>query len=509
MNKLPVMLIALFMSAALSARTLVLPLAVDTQNHASHQWLGKAVAFHLMTGIEQNGLPVCEETEVQALLNRHLVRFPFNITKATALVLARESGAGRLIWGRVLHSDKKSAPLQVQLFLLDVRIPRQQALPLVKGSFFEMFRLQEELLRHVLHAVAPGQREIVMPQLRMALPEYERFIKSLLVSDSAKKLELLLEAPGAASRSEFVHFELAKSFLDQRNPAACRVHLQRLGDSPFFRDRKEFLLALADQQAGAGDAALNRLIRLQQRNAFPVPTHNNLGVIYLGRGDFALAEKCLRYALYLRRDPGIMANLVLLLRQMGRDGAARQELVAALRRFPEDGRLLNLFAVSLDGAGNREALGQAFRDFVALPLPGENVTPDGMLFMEPAAAGAVADSGDDAAANPAYIEARNLFLENDFEAAAQKAEEAMEGNPFQAENHHLLALLALQKRDVAQADLFAQSALFLAETLDNFLLQIKVHQAGKDREKLRATLDRALLKFPRSPELLELAGSDR
>ncbi len=508
MKKPTVLFIALFMSAGLSAKTLVLPLAVDTQNHASHQWLGKAVSFYLITGLEQNALPVSEETEVQALLNRHLVRFPFDITKATALVLGRENGAERLIWGKVLHGDKKSAPLQVQVFLLDVREPRQEPLPLVKGSFLEMFKLQEELLRHVVGAIAPGKREIAMPQLKMALPEYERFIKSLLLSDSDKKLELLLAAPGTASRSDFVHLELAKALLEKRDPAASRVHLQRLGDSPFFRDRKEFLLALADHQAGDGDAALNRFIRLQQRNAFPVPTHNNLGALYLARGEFALAEKCLRYALFLRRDPGIMANLVVLLQAMGRDGAAQQELAAALRRFPEDEHLLKLFAASLAAAENREALGQAFRDFVALPLPGEDVPAEGMLFMGPAG-GATDGSGIDAAANLPYIEARNLFLENDFEAAAQKAEEAMEGNPFQAENHHLLALLALQKRNVAQADLFAQSALFLAETLDNYLLQLKVHQAGKDREKLRATLALALRKFPRHPELLELAGSNR
>ncbi len=509
MKKSAVLLIVLFMAAGLAAKTLVLPLAVDTQNHASHQWLGKAVSFFLSAGLEQNALPVSEEEEVQALLNRHLVRFPFDITKATALVLAGEGGAERLIWGKVLHSDKKSGLLQVQLFLLDVREPRQEPLPLVKGSFLEMFKLQEELLRHVVRAVAPGKREIAMPRLNMALPEYERFIKSLLLGDAGKKLELLLTAPGAASRSDFVHLELAKAFLEKGDPAECRAHLERMADSPFFRDRKEFLLALAAQQGGDGDAALNRFIRLQQRNAFPVPTHNNLGVIYLGRGDFVLAEKCLRYALYLRRDPGITANLVLLLQGMGRSGAARGELVQALRRFPEDERLLKLFAASVAGAENREALGQAFRDFVALPLPGESTPSVETLLLGSAAGGAAAAAGDDAAANLPYIEARNLFLENDFEGAAQKAEEAMEGNPFQAENHHLLALLALQKRQVAQADLFAQSALFLAETLDNYLLQLKVHQAGKEKEKLRATLARALLKFPNSPELLVLADGNR
>ena len=62
--------------------------------------------------------------------------------------------------------------------------------------------------------------------------------------------------------------------------------------------------------------------RLQRRNVYPVPTHNNLGVIYLNRGDFDLAEKCLRYALFLQKDPRIQANLVLLLRAMGRGGRA-------------------------------------------------------------------------------------------------------------------------------------------------------------------------------------------
>ncbi|MCU0236020.1 MAG: hypothetical protein MUC72_02935 [Acidobacteria bacterium] len=495
------------LAAGLAARTLVLPLAVDTQNHLSHQWLGKAVSYFLIAGLGQNGLPVSEEEEVQALLNRNLVRFPFDITKATALVLAGESGAERLLWGKILHSDRKSAPLQVQLFLIETREPRQRLLPLVKGNFADMFKLQEELLRHVVGTLAPGRRDIAMPQLNMALPEYEKLIKSLLLGDAGKKLELLLPAPGAAIRSDFVHFELAKACLEKRDLGACRTYLERMTDAPFFRDRKDFLLALVDHAAGDADAALNRFIRLQQRNAFPVPTHNNLGAIYLARGEFSLSEKCLRYALYLRRDPGILANLVLLLRAMGRDGAAQQELTGALRLFPEDEGLRTLFAASVAAAENREALGQAFRDFVALPLPGESVPVVEARLMGAFGDGAAA--GADAPLNLAYIEARNFFLENDLEAAAPKAEEAMERNPFEFENNHLLALLFLQKQQVVQADIYAQSALFLAETLDNYLLLLKIQQAGMDRERFRKTLALALRKFPQNPELLRLGGRGR
>ncbi len=108
--------------------------------------------------------------------------------------------------------------------------------------------------------------------------------------------------------------------------------------------------------------------------------------------------------------------------------------------------------------------------------------------------------------NSFYIEARNLFLENDLGGAMQKAEEAMEVNPFLHENHHLLAMLYLQKQNYAQAEVYAQGALFLKETPDNYLLKIKIYQARRDKEKVRATLALALSKFPQSPELLELAG---
>jgi Flp pilus assembly protein TadD len=506
MKKTVVFLVFLSLAAGLAAKTLVLPLAVASQDHASHQWLGKAISFFLITGLGQNGLPVSEEEEVQALLNRNLVRFPFDITKATAMVLAGESGAERLLWGKIVYGDAKSAEMQIQLFLIDIKEPRQRLLPLVKGSFADMFKLQEELLRYVVMALAPGQREIVQPRLNMSLPEYEKFIKSLLLSDAGKKLELLQTVPGSANRSDFVLFEMAKACLEKRDPDACRLNLERIADSLFFKDRKEFLLAMADYYGSDADAALNRFIRLQQANVFPVPTHNNLGVIYLAKGNFSLAEKCLRYALYLRKDPGILANLVLLLQAMGRGGEAQQELTTALRSFPEDGRLLKLFAASVNAAENREALGQAFRNFVPLPLPGENVLTVEAQAMDPFGLGAATDA---AAANLSYIEARNLFLENDFEAAAQKAEEALEGNPFEAENHHLLALLYLQKQMLAQADLYAQSALFLAETLDNYLLQLKVQQAGMEREKFRKTLALALQKFPQSPELLKLSGRGR
>ena len=139
-----------------------------------------------------------------------------------------------------------------------------------------------------------------------------------------------------------------------------------------------------------------------------------------------------------------------------------------------------------------------------LALAEEKALPGDPLLMNPFQLGPVSE--ETVPGNLFYIEARNLFLENDFDGAMQKVEEAMEGNPFQPENHHLLALLFMQKKQYAQAEMYAQSALFLEETLDNYLLLIKIYQSAKEKEKFRKALALALQKFPQSPELLRFDG---
>ena len=144
MKKTTLLIAWLLAAAGLGGKTLVLPLAVDTKNLASFQWLGKAFSFYLVAGLSRNSLPVCEEEEVQLILNRNLIRFPFAITKATAMVLAASCGADRLLWGKILYSDKKSLQLQVQLFLIDIKSQTQVLLPLATGNLNDIYRIQAE-----------------------------------------------------------------------------------------------------------------------------------------------------------------------------------------------------------------------------------------------------------------------------------------------------------------------------------------------------------------------------
>ena len=496
------LLTAIFCTMQLTAQIMVLPLKVDTQNHASFSWLGKAFSYYLLSGLMLNGVPVIGHEESQLVLNRNQIRFPFDITKATAIALAGENQADRLLGGEILYSDKSSSQLAIKVFLIDVKGRQQKHLPMLKGNLKNIYQIQAELLKEVIKALTPEKTEIRFPELNLALPDYEKFIKSLLVSDAGKKLELLQSIQETNGHSDFLNMELAKIRLDKNDLAGSEAALKRVNSDSLFRDQKEFLSALINFAYGYVDVALNQFIRLQRQNIYAVATNNNLGAIYLQKGDHATAEKCLQYALYLKKDPEIFANMVILLQAMKQNSRAAEELNRALQLFPGDEKLQRQFFTFLAASENRDILAQAFRNLLP-PLPqGEEAMSMQPLLKNPFQISPGLKIQVDG--NSFFIEARNLFLENDFSGAMQKAEEAMEVNPFQNETHHLLAMLYLQRRSFPQAEIYAQSAIFLKEHLDNHLLLIKVYQAEKNGEKARAALARGLRKFPQSPELLEL-----
>jgi tetratricopeptide (TPR) repeat protein len=504
MKKSIAWLIGITWAAGIYAQIMVLPLKVDTQNNTSYQWLGKAFSFYLLSGLFLNELPVVDHEETQFVLNRNLIRFPFDITKATAMVLAKENQADRLLWGEILSNVISSSQVAIRVFLIDVKGRVQKHLPMLKGNLKNIYQIQEELLKEVIKVIAPEKTGIRFPELNMALPDYEKFIKSLLVVDAGKKLDLLLSINEQGKHSDFLNFELAKIYLEKNDFGNCESYLNRIAADSLFKDKKNFLLALVNFSNGNVDAALNQFIKLQRQNIYAVATNNNLGAIYLQKNDYPTAEKCLQYALYLKKDPEIYSNMIVLLKAMGQNSRALEELNQALQLFPEDEKLLKQFAVFLTASEDRDLLIQAFRNFLPPPPLSEEPLSIQPLLKNPFQIRSLPAASVDS--NSFYIEARNLFLENDFSGAMQKAEEAMEVNPFANENHHLLALLYLQKQNYSQAEIYAQSALFLKENLDNFLLQIKIYQAWKDREKFRKTLARALQKFPQSAELLELNG---
>ena len=207
--------------------------------------------------------------------------------------------------------------------------------------------------------------------------------------------------------------------------------------------------------------------------------------------------------------PGILANLVLLLQAMGREGEAQQELTGALRHFPEDERLLT-----------------ALRRFRGRGRESRGAGPGVSQFRHPAAArgkcsrcrGPLDGSLRRGDARPATMRRQSwpisrpatFFWKTISTAAAQKAEEAMEGNPFEPENHHLLALLFLQKQQYRPGGhLRPERPVPGGNTWTTTCCRSRSIRPGRTGKNSARPWRWPCKNFPQSPELLELSGRGR
>jgi tetratricopeptide (TPR) repeat protein len=471
-------------SEVLLPKTLVLPFQVDTQNHASYQWLGKAVSFYLISGLSLNLLDVTTEEETQFLLKQDLVLFPFGITKATAITLARQNQADRLLWGKILNNaGDATGSVTIKMFLIDIAGQSQIYLPLIKGDSKDLFLIQNELLRHAAKALGKKESEIEYPDPGLPPVDYEKFIKSLLLSDGEKKIEWLLPLTQRNERSDFVNWEMAKALFDKSDYAHTDIYLKKISESRLFGDRRNFLLALNDSYAGKPDLALERFLELRGKKVFDAETENNLGVLYLQKKNFPEAEACLDRALRLRKNPGISFNYIQLLVLMGKDRQADAQLTQALFQFPDDRHLLQSLFLLISRHPDKELLFQVFRTHTPIALVSEEE-----LKLEPVMQNPFGIRHPDAPpqdAKPFFTEARSMFLEDDVNGAQEKIEQAMEINPFMAENHQLLSMIYLKKGELPKAEAYGLSSLFLKESADVYQLLVKIYQASNEPEKIR------------------------
>jgi len=500
-------LITMF-SLAAHSRTLVLPFMVDGKNHTSTRWLGKAISVYLISGLAQNQVPVFSEEEVQSILNQIRIPFPFDITKATAIKIAKQNQADYLLWGKILYNQDDPKQLSVQPFAVTLSKVEQKYLPLIKGNSQDIYKIQEEILKQTLRHIAPAQTTVILPAMRLPLSDFEQVTKSLLVTDREKKLDMLRPLSDANPLNDFADFELGKIFIEKSDWAQAETYLKQIPDDSPLAAAKSFLLSLIAFQSGNLDAAQNQFIALQQQNLFPSETNNNLGVIYFLKGDFPTAGKCLRYSLYLKKDPEIYLNNALLLQAMKTSEQARNMVIEALENFPDDEPLIEAFSYFLATASDRDTLAAVFKEYILGSSLGGDEWPAPAakpVMKDPFHFKALTNSGQEY--RNYFNDARSLALEEEWDDAQKKAEAAMEINPFVSECHQLLAQIFLQKKNFLLAEMYGRSALFLKENAENYLSLIRTYQAAKLLPKLRETIRTAKEKFPDHKDIQALPNT--
>ncbi len=217
-------LLAVFPGKPAAARkpVLVLPFKVIPVQEKAHHWLGRAVSFYLTSGLQQNAVPVLPDQHAASILEMNHIKFPYNITKASVIRLARENQLDRVIWGEIILGGDTSnvtekSLIQLRSFIIDPEDFSQKYLPLIEGNINDLYKIKSELLTAIVKTLNAGEQEvnsIRYPQFNLNHRGYEIFVKSLLIKEPIKRIQLLVKARKASKEknSDILNFELAKLY---------------------------------------------------------------------------------------------------------------------------------------------------------------------------------------------------------------------------------------------------------------------------------------------------------
>jgi hypothetical protein len=207
---------------------LVMPFRLSANAEPSHLWLGRGLSFYLLSGLQVNGYPVMPDDETTDLLENHSIYFPYSVTKATVLRLAKENRQDIVVWGEIEPESKDKSSIRIKAMVIHLDSFSQKHLPVLICKIEDFYQMKEELFRAVTKTVEINgmgngeQGEFRLPQFRINPRNYEIYIKSLLLKNPARKAELLTQAGPGDPGITLCLVELLWS-LDKKEEALTRL----------------------------------------------------------------------------------------------------------------------------------------------------------------------------------------------------------------------------------------------------------------------------------------------
>jgi tetratricopeptide (TPR) repeat protein len=483
---------------------LVLPFKVTPVQEKAHQWLGRAVSYYVTSGLQHNALPVLPDQYTASILEMNHIMFPYHITKASVIRLTLENQLDRVIWGEIMLGGNTSnvtdkSPIQLQSVIINLEDFSQQNLPLIKGNINDLYKINSELLTSVVNTFNPGEQEfnsICYPQFNLNHRSYEIFVKSLLVKESSKRIQLLEKARKAnkEKNSDILNFELAKLYFNSGEWETLETYLEKIAadkenPNPLLKVEKTFLRGLMAHAREDISGAVEAFTSLLPENRFSFEVHHNLGVIYLKRENYEAAEKHFRYALQVRKDADTWLNLVHVLLSGGDTQQAAFQLNHALRLYSQKEKLVELFSYFISRSENQAQLFTVFQNYIpdlflpeALPMASLDLkNPFNLQYQKPEL-NAHAIESDEIPKRPDGF--RGLKTE-DIDSWIERLQELLEVNPFEPVYHRLISMLYLRKKEFYQAELHALALIFLEKTRENNLHLLKIYKASGKRKKVK------------------------
>ena len=474
-------------AANLFSSVMVFPFRVDANGEKSHQWLGRAVSVHITIGLELNGIPVVPEHRSVALLESRGVNFPYSVSRASLIRLAKEYKATKVVCGEIHWDAHDLNKLQISASVVDLETLVQVHIPVIQGRLKDFFQMREDLMVSTLKAMSPTLTDsgskaalLLLPKLNLKQRSYEIFIKGLLIKDPVKRIEMLTQPINVFEDSELLNFELAKAYYEVGDITKSGTYLKKIPrtpPNPLLEDKILFLDALSKAKQGNTDEALDIYLKMQDRNEFYREIQHNIGVIYANRNDFGRAVHYFKNALGEYNYPRTWYYYIASLFLMDDLPLTTQELTRALRMYPENENFVSLLSYVITRHENRDALFTLFDYYISdfyVPKKDERpsvtfkaVNPFIDFLYAPYP---VSSEMDGMVQKPGNGESTST--DDDIE----KIQEYLSVNPFKPEYYRLLSELYLKDKDFYKAEIHALGAVFLEQSDLNYKNLIAIYE---------------------------------
>lgn len=507
-------------SAAVPARILVMPLAVETSVStasatAAARWLGEAGSTLLEDELAAQGFGALSRENRVAVFDRlHLPMSP-ELTRATMIRVAELAGASEVVFGTIQFGDDLS--VRVRTIRLDTGALLQDVTDRAAlGEIFDLFRRVAGQVGQRTGRAPAGVRHAVPA---MPLPALENYIKGLMAATPAAQQRFLENAMGQAPRDGRVLTALWDVYADQGlHEKGLAVASTVPPDSMQYR-RARFDVALSLIELKRYDGAAKELLSLHAQQPSSAIS-NAIGVVELRRA--ALPDAALKAAPYFERAVGEAPAETDYLFNLGYSYALAGDstrAVAALRetvRYDAADGDAHLVMAAMLGTGGHSAEAQRELDLARLLGTALETVPTAVTKVPASLERLPTDLDDRLLAAPAFASAANRDQKETAEFYLAQAKTAADDNrdreaianlqrsiylaPYQDEPHLLLGRLYERAGRLSESIDELKVALWCRETVAARLALGRVYVASGDKDSARKQFERVLVLAPDSTE---------
>jgi len=484
--------ILLFLKINIFGNILILPFKTKKNTDKSYYWLSNALSFYVSTQLNSLNIRAYTEAEITSLMHLNAIKFPYRFTKASAIKIGLDNNATKIIWGsiNILKQKKSNAEITIFAYIIDLKTLKQEYLPVIRGAVKNIAFVQSELLNSIMKKIEPDIDISLKNNFQFNNQSYELFIKSLLSRNITEKKHLLKNTLNIIKNdnksnnntsSDLVNFELALIYFDEGKYSDSNNYLNEINSESVFIKKKSFLKALIYANNEDFTNAIDIFSGLKEQNVFTDIIDNNLGVLYIKKGDYSKAETYLLKTINRNQKIIFYNNLLNLYLKTSAHKKMKEKIIEALSLYPKNTKYISVLYHFINKNKNHKILTPVFNEYIANDSTIDYYKLEFKLKLLNPFSISIKNIGEQSYKRNSIFE--NINILETKSSAFDNYLQNLEANPFDYKRHLLLSNKYKEKKQFRKAEIYAITAMFLNKSYDTTMNLVDIYNLLGDSDK--------------------------